>query len=161
MNPVMDKYGFWTIPAMNPVENSWLEKLMAMEREVAAEKGCFRFFALLLREDSPGKWDLLVSAPWLDANQSDGMSYLAKQVQTRLDTEELLSISRLVFIGKDNPGLQAILRTVHIQHGCTEIGNCRNYFGLEIKRACIITADETQANSRSGPQDAINPLEST
>ena len=96
--------------------NQLVEKLALMEREVAAEKGDFRLFALLLREDSPDKWDLLVSAPWLDANRSDGMAYLAKQVQSRLDTEQLLSLSRLVFIADDNPGLIAVLQAVCVQH---------------------------------------------
>ena len=133
---------------MNQFMNQLLEKLGAMERDVAEEKGPFRFFALFLREDSPGRWDLLVSAPWLEANQVDGIDFLAKQVQARLDAQELLSLSRLVFIEKDNPGLKAIFSAVAIQHGRVEISNC-NFFDLEIKHAYIITSDKgTLADQR-------------
>jgi hypothetical protein len=136
---------------MNQLTSQLLEKLGAIERDVAAEKGLFRFFALFLREDSPGKWDLLVSAPWLDANQQEGMDYLAKQVQSRLNTEELLSLSRLVFIGEDNPGLEAILRGMNVQHGDRiEVRDC-NFFGLEIKHAYIITSDNTQTSDHRAP----------
>jgi len=140
---------------MNPLMNPLLEKLGVMEREVAAEKGAFRFFALFLREESPGKWDLLVSAPWLEANRADGISYLAKQLRARLDIQELLTISRLAFIGEHTPGLQPILQAVHIQHGCVEMGSS-NYFGLDIKHAYVITADKEQVADY--PADLIQTL---
>jgi hypothetical protein len=128
---------------MNQPIERLLEKLGALERAVTADKGAFRLFALFLREDSPNRWDLLVSAPWLEANQADGMDYLAKQVQSRLDTEELLTISRLVFIGEHTPGLREILGVVNVLHGRVEVGS-GNYFGLDIKRGYILTADDKQ-----------------
>jgi hypothetical protein len=129
-----------------------LEKLTTMEREVAAEKGGFRLFALFLREDSPDRWDLLVSAPWLDANRVDGMDYLAKQVQSRLQIQELISLSRLVFIASDNPGLEAILRSVHVLGGRCEVHNS-NFSGLPIKHAYIITANNQVTADQ---QDALH-----
>jgi hypothetical protein len=70
------------------------------------------------------------------------MDFLAKQVQARLDIQELLSLSRLVFIEKDNPGLKAIFQAVDIQHGTLEMRDC-DLFGLQIKHAYIITSDRT------------------
>jgi hypothetical protein len=137
---------------MNQAISRLLGKLESMEREVAAEKGPFRFFALFLRDDSPGKWDLLLSASWLEANQADGMDYLAKQVQSRLDTEELLLLSRLVFIGEHAPGLVAVLNACKTQHNTVELGG-GNYFGLEIKHAYIITADDAQVADWPAPPD--------
>jgi len=133
--------------------NELLEKLATMEREVAVEKGEFRLFALFLREDSPDKWDLLVSAPWLDENESAGIDYLAKQVQSRLDPQELISLSRLVFIGTDNPGLMAILRAVHIQHSILEVVD-NVFFGLKIKHAYIITSDLAKIANQQAPLPA-------
>ncbi len=127
-----------------------LGKLTAMEREVSQEEGDFRLFALFLREDSPDKWDLLVSAPWLDTDRSGGMDYLAQQVRSRLDTKELLSLSRLVFIGADNPGIRAILQAFHAQHSQIELHDC-NLFGLQIKHAYIITSDRTKIADQRTP----------
>jgi hypothetical protein len=142
---------------MNQLVNQLLEKLAVMEREVAAEKGAFRFFALFLREDSPGNWDLLVSAPWLEAAQADGMDYLAKQVQARLNTQELLSLSRLVFIGEHTPGLLEMLRAANVQHGKVEMGG-GNFLGLDIKHGYIITADDTQTADWPASHNLIRAL---
>jgi hypothetical protein len=45
-----------------------IEKLKKAEAATAAERGAYALFALFLRKDAPGRWDLLVSAPWIEAN---------------------------------------------------------------------------------------------
>ncbi len=37
--------------------------------EIARKKGEFTLFALLMRADAPGTWDLVVSAPWLESGK--------------------------------------------------------------------------------------------
>lgn len=117
-----------------------LEKLAILERDAALEKGDFTLFALFLREDSPDRWDLLASADWLDVNQWDGIRYLAEKLQSRLTLPELLTLSRIVYIATDNPGLQAITRALQVKHGCAEVRDS-NFFGLAIKHAYIITSE--------------------
>ena len=46
------------------ITNFTLRKAM---REVAAKRGDFTLFAKIRRSDAPGTWDLVVSAPWLEA----------------------------------------------------------------------------------------------
>jgi hypothetical protein len=116
-----------------------VEKLVSLERDAALEKGDFTLFALFLREDSPDKWDLLAAADWMDANQRDGIGYLAEQLQSRFTAPELLTLSRIVYIAKDNPGLPAILQAVNVKHGSVEVKNC-DFFGMEIKHAYLITS---------------------
>lgn len=60
-----------------------LTKLRLIEKETAKEKGEYNLFALFLREDSPNKWDILVSASWT-ANKGDALDYLAKKSKTHL-----------------------------------------------------------------------------
>ena len=43
-----------------------LNKLMSIEKESSAERGDYNLFALFLREDSSNKWDILVSADWIN-----------------------------------------------------------------------------------------------
>jgi hypothetical protein len=127
-----------------------LEKLAALERDAALEKGDFTLFALFLREDSPDRWDLLAAADWMDANQWDGIRYLAEQLQTRLTAPELLTLSRIVYIAKDNPGLPALLRAVNVKHGSVELQNCM-FFGMDIKTAYVITSDAPRPIAASSP----------
>jgi len=118
-----------------------LEKLASMEREVADEKGEFSLFGAFLREDAQGedKWDILASAPWLEANEKEGLAYLAKEIRRRLEPDELLSISRIVILEKGNPTLEAIHKAVKVKHGKVEVKDS-NFFGVQITQACISTS---------------------
>ena len=60
------------------------EKLRNMERQVAEEKGPVSLFGLFLREGAPDKWDLVVSAPWIDENKEAGLAYPAKSLRSAL-----------------------------------------------------------------------------
>jgi GH15 family glucan-1,4-alpha-glucosidase len=123
--------------------NQFIEKLRSLENEISKEKGKFSLFALFLREDAADKWDLVVSAPWLMENQKEALDYLAKQLRDHLDDQELLSLSRIIFIDEGDPRseaiCQAIGRAIRIEHGIAEVKDSI-FFGLEIKHAFIITS---------------------
>jgi len=122
------------------------EKLALLEKDVSAEKGEFSLFGLFLREDAKdeNKWDILVAAPWLDADKKEGLAYLAKEIQKRLEADELLSISRIVILEKDNPILKAINKSVKVKHIEFEVEDS-NFSGIQITHAFISTS--SSANS--------------
>lgn len=120
-----------------------VNKLMLIEKETSAEKGEYNLFALFLREES-NKWDILVSASWMNANKEEALKYLAQKIQTSLSKNELLLISRIVIIEENNPELPALQKAIHIEHGAVEIKDT-NFFGLEIKHAFLITSRTQQA----------------
>jgi len=126
-----------------------VEKLVSLENEVSREKGKLSLFALFLREDMEDRWDLVVSAPWLEGNKKETLSYLADKIKLCLDPEELLSLSRIVFIDADNPALDTVHRAIQVEHGTAEVTNS-DFFGLHIKHAYIITSK--RANPRESGQ---------
>lgn len=128
-----------------------VEKLVSLENEVSREKGEFSLFALFLREDMEDRWDLVVSAHWLEANKKEALSYLANKIKSRLGPEELLSLSRIVFIDVGNPGLDAVHRAIRVEHGTAEVTNS-DFFGLHIKHAYIVTS------KRVNPGESGQPL---
>ncbi|MBA7668586.1 hypothetical protein ES703_76699 [subsurface metagenome] len=109
-----------------------LEKLASLEREVSSEKGDFSLFAVFFREDAQDMWDLLVSAPWLEADKKEGLRYLVGELQARLDAREQLSLSRAVILEEDNPVLLSLQRMVTIRHGRAEVRDT-NFSGLQIR----------------------------
>ena len=117
------------------------EKLASLEREVSSERGDFSLFGLFLPEDAQDKdkWDLLVSAPWLEVDKKEGLAYLAKKIQKWLEPEEVLSISRIVVLEKGNPILEDIHKSVRVRHGKKELKD-RNFSGVQIAQACISTS---------------------
>lgn len=65
--------------------------------------------------------------------------YLAQRLQSYLEPQELLSLSRIVLVDLDDPALEAINRMTKGEHEITEVRDS-NFFGLEIKDAYIITS---------------------
>ena len=115
------------------------EKLTQVERDLAEEKGQFLLFALFLREDAPNLWDLIVSASWIIKNKKKSIKYIFDRIKQELKVEELLKLSRIVVIEKDNPALEDLQRNFHVEHGILEIQDS-NFFGLQIKHGYIITS---------------------
>ncbi len=126
-----------------------VDKLAELEKQIAQEKAPFVLFALFLREDAPGVWDLLVSAPWITQNQQESLKWLAEKLKEVLETDELLKLSRIVIIAPDNPALDAMQRAVHVDHGVVEVRDS-NFFGLQIRHAYIMTSRRAEESSQSG-----------
>src|SRR2546423_7817056 len=115
-----------------------VDKLTEIEKKTSTEKGEYNLFALFLREDSPNKWDILVSAKWIDKDKGEALKYLGSNIQNTLNKNELLLISKIAIIEETNPALPALQQAIDVQHGLAEIKES-NFFGLQIKQAFLIT----------------------
>jgi hypothetical protein len=115
------------------------EKLKEVESELSAEKGAFSLFGLFLREDAPGKWDLLISADWALNNKKEAMNLILSAIKKVLSDQELLMLSRLIIMNEDDPALSALQGAINVEHGMAEIQDS-NFFGLKIKHAYLITS---------------------
>ncbi len=78
-----------------------IEKLIEIEKEIVAEKGDLKLFAFVLREDAADYWDLLVSAAWVGENNKMALDYIADKLKAKLTINELIKISRVVFMNND------------------------------------------------------------
>ncbi len=117
-----------------------LKKLKIIESETSAERGSYELFALFLRDNSPGKWDILVSADWIDNNnKGEALEYLGQKIKSLLNTDELLQISHIVIIENDDPRLSNLQKKISVEHGFVELKNT-TIFGLQIERAFFITS---------------------
>ncbi|MGB0385934.1 MAG: hypothetical protein ACPGWR_14030 [Ardenticatenaceae bacterium] len=134
-----------------------LQKFVALERDLVAQKGRFLLFALFLREYAPNRWDFVVSAPWLKGDKLTIYRYFATHLQSRLEPEEMVMLARIVLIDKDNPGLEAVHDAVTVEHGLVQIWN-REYFGLQMERAYIITSTP---DAMAGEANLIAPSATT
>jgi hypothetical protein len=116
-----------------------IDKLVKIEKDISADKGPFLLFALFLREDAPDLWDLLIAANWVEKNKAESLKYISTHLSKSLKPDELIKLSRILLIDSNNPGLKAIHKTIHIEHGNAEIKDS-NFFGLQIKHAHLITS---------------------
>ncbi len=123
-----------------------VSKFSELEKEISIKKGAFTLFALFLREEAGDKWDLVVAAPWIEANRKEALSFMAKQTQAKFKPDELVNLSRIVLIDQNNPALDAINRTIKIEHGSVDVQSS-NFFGLQIKHAYIVTSLRPSLNA--------------
>lgn len=127
--------------------NDLVRKFRQLEVSMSNEKGPFDLFALFLRDNSPGKWDIVVAADWIVQNKDASLKYIAGIVQKNLSKEDLLKLSRIVIIDEDNPHLEALHDAINIEHGTTEVQNS-TFFGLQIQHAYLITSRKRMSNAQ-------------
>jgi hypothetical protein len=123
-----------------------LEKFVNLESVLSQERGDFSVFALFLREDAADKWDLILAAPWIEADRKAALAYITTRIQQRFNPDELSSLSRVVCVDEANPSVEAMNRAVSINHGRAEVHDS-NFFGLQIKHAYIITSQRLNADA--------------
>lgn len=119
-----------------------LDKLKLLLLELEKEQGPVLIFALFLRGDSPDRWDLVVSAPWLDSGDVDSYKIVATKVQNRLKAEEIVQLSRVVVLDVDDPAVAFLQDSYNVPNGTfKDVENCEplsQRFSFTIRRAFLL-----------------------
>lgn len=118
---------------------SFITKLKSIEQRLSKERGRFWFFALLQRDDSPGKWDLLVSAEWLQEKERKSLDHITAAIEQEFDQDDLLQLSRVVVLNPDNPIVQDLTTAFSQEHKLTRIQNI-TVNGMHFIQGVIITS---------------------
>ncbi len=114
------------------------EKLRQIEVEISADKGDFNLFALIEREDSLNKWDIVVSANWIGSKRKELINRIARKIREKLSGDEQLMLSRIVILSPSDD-LVRNLNMIGVEHGMTKLFN-NNFSGIFIREAYLITA---------------------
>lgn len=138
-----------------------INKLIKKEKEMANKKGVFHLFGLFLRKGAFDKWDLLVSAPWIDKNKNVALKYITSEIQNTLNSKEILKLARVGILDDKDRVLRSFQKTIEeVSHGQIEMQDC-NLFNVEIEKAIIITSQRTvkkthnNANSTDAKKTAL------
>lgn len=144
---------------MKDVLTDLLKKLSHLEQEFASSLGEFALFALLLREESNDRWDLVVAAFWIEQLKNrtlPPMSYKAlgalrlnhtaffARLGQLLSQDELIMLSRVVTPEPSEPFVQAMNQTFQVEHGRVEF-SYREIEGVEFQRGYVITSRQDAA----------------
>src|SRR5690606_21645509 len=105
-------------------------------RVIAAKKGALTLFAKIRRADAPGTWDLVVSAPWLEAGKLKATSELVELLSDSLGEDSLHEFSRIQTVGADHPTVKFILDNLSEEDGERRVQST-DLFGLQIEEAVI------------------------
>jgi predicted sugar kinase len=119
-----------------------LDKLKLLLLELEKEHGPMLIFALFLRGDSPDRWDLVVSAPWLDSGSVGSYKTVATKVQDRLNAEEIVQLSRVVILDADDLAVAFLQDSYQVPNGIfKDVENCEilsQRFNFTIRRAYLL-----------------------
>lgn len=119
--------------------NTILERLQQIEASVSAERGPFCLFALFLPEDAPGKWDLVVAAPWIEEDSAAGVRVLADVMQRTFARDEIVVFGGIAVASCEAEEIDWLDNIHRVEHGMKELHN-QTFFGNRIETAYLITA---------------------
>lgn len=124
-------------------------RLQLAETAIASMQSQFVLFVLAEREEAPGKWDLLVSAPWLDTNRQ-GVQQMVDLLKPYLADTDWLALASITPLAPTLEYVQWIARKYDIQHGNQEVINTF-WDSLFIPRGYVITANPSPAPVTAQP----------
>lgn len=130
--------------------NSLVPKLKTVEQRLSKKRGRFWIFALLQREDSSGKWDLLVSAAWLQEEDRQSLDHIIAALEQEFDRDDFLQLSRIVVLNPDNPVVQELSLAFSQEHRPTFIQNI-TVNGMQFVQGVIITSRRSEADLAAAP----------
>ncbi|MGB2930265.1 MAG: hypothetical protein WBB70_15285, partial [Desulfobacterales bacterium] len=85
------------------------------------------------------------------------INIIVEEIRKVLSDQELLMLSRLIILDKNEPALKAIHKAMHVEHGLAEISDS-NFFGLPIKHAYLITSRRKVHNQKIKRTQKAAPL---
>jgi len=122
-----------------------VEKMQDVAAAIEAARGPFTFFALFEKQEI-ARWDVLVAAPWIDADRSKAIRYLADQVNKHLKTDELIQLGAIVMLENSHRELiDFTTRRLKPQYkvlqadGSVELAG-GNVFGVDVARIIVFRA---------------------
>ena len=115
-----------------------LKKLRRVMRDISSKRGPFALFGLFLRDDAPDKWDLVVSAAWIEKNKRAALKMVSEKITAVIEREQLLALSRIVPLPRNDPALLNLYKNLRVKKdGSAEIRDSV-FNGVHIKHGYIL-----------------------
>lgn len=111
--------------------------------DIAAKKGDFTLFALFMRASGVGKWDLYVSAPWLD-DRLETTRKLVDLVVKSIGRKSLLELAGVKTVFPHDPTVKFIIKNFPVEDGERRLESPQELFGLEMAEGIILRAKQPE-----------------
>jgi hypothetical protein len=127
------------------------DHLFAARQRLIAERGSLALLALFDREDSLGKWDLLVAGGGLRDDSLEDYRHVGRILLETLTTEEMVSIEKMVILPADYPPVVEVIERAHdvgVGSKVIELYNF-DFYQFRIRRALIFQAEPVAVGAAS------------
>lgn len=122
-----------------------LDKFKSVVLSLEENYGSILLFALFLREDSLEKWDIVVSASWLNSSDKNAYTKVISKIQSILNSSELIEISRVVILDNTDPVVSFLQEVCPLTNGGFKetpkdfsVEPFSEKFGFTIRKAYIL-----------------------
>jgi len=86
------------------MKSSFVERVYQAYEELRKKRGDFSVFSLIELQKYPNRWDIVVQADWLSAEEWDSMDVIFDVIEPKLTTqEERLMLGSVVVLDKRDP----------------------------------------------------------
>ncbi|MDP3069339.1 MAG: hypothetical protein Q8N18_03575 [Opitutaceae bacterium] len=130
--------------------NEMFEAFLKLEKSLSEKKGVFRLFALFMRLDTPGSWDLVISSTWADRDKTAALNAIASEMKVHLRPEWITSVSRIVTVAGSSDVVQTVARFCNANHTIFQLMDL-TLGRIPIKHAVIFTAEVGSPGTNSVP----------
>jgi hypothetical protein len=120
------------------------QHLRDAEEKVSSERGGFSLFGLFERERTPGRWDLIVSAPWLKTDYA-GTKEIIALLRDKMGFDDWQIVSAVFPLEPSVEYVRWFTQRYHVEHQLEEFYNAV-FNGVSVSRAFIITANPSPAS---------------
>lgn len=97
--------------------NEIINKVKSLIKELEKEHGPLTICAFFLRDGDLEKWDIIISAPWLNPAEMQSYKTVSSKLQNSLSDAELVQFSRIVILNQDDPVVSYLLGLETISNG--------------------------------------------
>lgn len=136
------------------MNNPIVDKFVEIEKEIASERGDFVLFALLEREERPGRWDVVAAASWLGDDKWPALNYIIDKIDHKLSREERGTLSMVALLNPTDEFVEMVNRQLTVTDGApkdvsrTMLGDIYIPEGYVIRSAAPGPAEHRQTRGR-------------
>lgn len=116
-----------------------VEKFRDAEEKVAGKRGGFVLFVLCERDDAPGQWDIIASAPWLTTDRA-GIAELVSLIGSEMSFIDWLPIARLVPLSPSDDLVRTTTALYNTEHQIISLPYS-SFGGVRVRQTYLITAN--------------------
>jgi len=120
--------------------NEFFEKIKSIGKEIDTEVGGVVLFGVFKPAVAPQRWDVIVSADWVDEDGTPAIYYVAHKLQERLTVDELVSLSRVEALPPSTDFVRSVLDAAHVTGEGVKV-EYRAFHGILMAEAYIAIAN--------------------
>ena len=116
------------------------KKIKDAIEDAAGDRGV-DFAALVLRDTSPNRWDIVLAAPWLTRDERATLDLFYDRLRRSLKMPEFIQISRIVLLDRIDPTREPVPASVPVGDDLARTTGPGRFLGVDARDAYFLIAN--------------------